>query len=73
MESNGVAMLHKNICLHNAIRTADPLQKLNFMVSKYHLYSPQLFPWITVPLVQFKGILRVYFTSDQHLQEAVHA
>jgi hypothetical protein len=32
-----------HVCLH-AIRTADTLQKLNFMVSKYRLYSPQLFP-----------------------------
>ena len=44
MEPNSVAMLHNNVCVHNAIQTADPLQKLNFMVSKYHLYSPQLLP-----------------------------
>ena len=43
MEPNGVALLH-NGCLHNAIRTADTFQKLDFMVSKYHLYSPQLLP-----------------------------
>jgi len=43
-EWSQMVLLHNNACLHNAIWTADTLQKLNFVVSKYRLYSPQLLP-----------------------------
>ena len=67
-------LLHDNSRPRIAAHTAEMLQKLKFEVMAHPLYSPDLVPSDYHLFGPLKEALRdCLFTSDQEVEEAVHA